>query len=470
MARVKRSVAARKKRRKVLEQAKGYVGIKHSTYRAAKEQVEHSLKYAYRDRKARKRDMRRLWIIRINAARAATGCRTTSSSPAAARRGSSSTAGCSPRSPWSIPRRSGRSPSRRRPRSTRADRRARAGFSTRRSSASAAARRSMPSFAAASPLSRLCATSSTTAAGTARCSCSAACTTSRSRRASIRGATLWLCSRRDATGFGDSSASGASRRTRSSAAGCCCRASSTSLDAPGSRSSISSSSGRVQGQSPLGSVPLPVRERDLGRRGRAARCPARSEPVPAELLRLQPRPPPQRRRPLADRPDAPGRHAAPEVVRLGGSDGQARTPRPRSRDASLGASCARARRRRRAAAGPAGGAAARCLTVVFATAVIGYVGKEGHDRIVAALEEAGRQFPLAYLWTARPRPGEHGHWGLWARLLPDGELCSRTRASTASGSSGWMRQSDHLAVEPAASARPPSRVPPSTRPHRTVQL
>ena len=68
MARVKRSVAARKKRRKVLKAAKGYVGIKHSTYRAAKEQVEHSLRYAYRDRKARKRDMRRLWIIRINAA------------------------------------------------------------------------------------------------------------------------------------------------------------------------------------------------------------------------------------------------------------------------------------------------------------------------------------------------------------------------------------------------------------------
>lgn len=61
------------------------------------------------------------------------------------------------------------------------------------------------------------------------------------------------------------------------------------------------------------------------------------------------------------------------------------------------------------------------LTVVFATAVIGYVGKAGHDRIVAALEEAGRQFPLAYLWTARPRPDEHGYWGIWARLLPDGE-------------------------------------------------
>ena len=48
------------------------------------------------------------------------------------------------------------------------------------------------------------------------------------------------------------------------------------------------------------------------------------------------------------------------------------------------------------------------LTIVFATAVIGYVSYEGHDQIVAALEEAGRQFQLAYLWTARPRPDEHG--------------------------------------------------------------
>ena len=68
MPRVKRSVHARKKRRKVLEQAKGYWGLKHSTYRAAKEQVEHSLAYAYRDRKNRKREFRRLWILRINAA------------------------------------------------------------------------------------------------------------------------------------------------------------------------------------------------------------------------------------------------------------------------------------------------------------------------------------------------------------------------------------------------------------------
>ena len=68
MPRVKRSVHARKKRRKVLEQARGYWGLKHSGYRHAKEQVEHSLAYAYRDRKARKRTFRRLWIIRINAA------------------------------------------------------------------------------------------------------------------------------------------------------------------------------------------------------------------------------------------------------------------------------------------------------------------------------------------------------------------------------------------------------------------
>jgi large subunit ribosomal protein L20 len=66
--RVKRSVHARKKRRKVLEQARGYWGLKHSSYRRAKEQVEKSLVYSYRDRKARKRTMRRLWIIRVNAA------------------------------------------------------------------------------------------------------------------------------------------------------------------------------------------------------------------------------------------------------------------------------------------------------------------------------------------------------------------------------------------------------------------
>jgi large subunit ribosomal protein L20 len=68
MPRVKRSVHARKKRRKVLAEAKGYWGLKHSSYRRAKEQVERSLAYAYRDRKARKREFRRLWIIRINAA------------------------------------------------------------------------------------------------------------------------------------------------------------------------------------------------------------------------------------------------------------------------------------------------------------------------------------------------------------------------------------------------------------------
>jgi large subunit ribosomal protein L20 len=73
MPRVKRSVHARKKRRKVLEQAKGYWGLKHSSYTRAKEQVEHSLAYAYRDRKARKRTIRSLWIVRINAAARAHG-------------------------------------------------------------------------------------------------------------------------------------------------------------------------------------------------------------------------------------------------------------------------------------------------------------------------------------------------------------------------------------------------------------
>jgi large subunit ribosomal protein L20 len=67
MPRVKRGVHARKKRRKVLEQAKGYWGLKSTNYTYAKEQVEHSLTYAYRDRKVKKRTFRRLWIMRINA-------------------------------------------------------------------------------------------------------------------------------------------------------------------------------------------------------------------------------------------------------------------------------------------------------------------------------------------------------------------------------------------------------------------
>ena len=68
MPRVKRSVNAKKKRREVLEQASGYWGLKSKTYRRAKEQVMRSGNYAFRDRKARKRDFRRLWIVRINAA------------------------------------------------------------------------------------------------------------------------------------------------------------------------------------------------------------------------------------------------------------------------------------------------------------------------------------------------------------------------------------------------------------------
>jgi large subunit ribosomal protein L20 len=68
VARVKRAVNAQKKRREVLEQASGYRGQRSRLYRKAKEQVSHSLTYAYRDRKKRKGDFRRLWIQRINAA------------------------------------------------------------------------------------------------------------------------------------------------------------------------------------------------------------------------------------------------------------------------------------------------------------------------------------------------------------------------------------------------------------------
>jgi large subunit ribosomal protein L20 len=68
MARVKRSVNAKKKRRVMLERAEGYRGQRSRLYRKAKEQVTHSFSYAFRDRRARKGQFRRLWIQRINAA------------------------------------------------------------------------------------------------------------------------------------------------------------------------------------------------------------------------------------------------------------------------------------------------------------------------------------------------------------------------------------------------------------------
>jgi large subunit ribosomal protein L20 len=73
VARVKRAVNAQKKRRETLELASGYRGQRSRLYRKAKEQVTHSLMYAYRDRRARKGDFRRLWIQRINAAARANG-------------------------------------------------------------------------------------------------------------------------------------------------------------------------------------------------------------------------------------------------------------------------------------------------------------------------------------------------------------------------------------------------------------
>ena len=73
MARVKRGVMTHKRHSKVFKQAKGYWGRRKSLFRTAKEAVMHAHQYAYRDRRARKRDMRRLWIARINAASRANG-------------------------------------------------------------------------------------------------------------------------------------------------------------------------------------------------------------------------------------------------------------------------------------------------------------------------------------------------------------------------------------------------------------
>ena len=69
MPRVKGGVVSRKRRKRVLKLAKGYFGSKHTLYKTANEQVMKSLQYAYRDRRQKKRDFRKLWITRINAAR-----------------------------------------------------------------------------------------------------------------------------------------------------------------------------------------------------------------------------------------------------------------------------------------------------------------------------------------------------------------------------------------------------------------
>jgi hypothetical protein len=60
------------------------------------------------------------------------------------------------------------------------------------------------------------------------------------------------------------------------------------------------------------------------------------------------------------------------------------------------------------------------LTVVYATAVLSYLG-DRQAEVISALESAGREFPLAFLWTGQPSEGEHGYWGLWARLWPEDE-------------------------------------------------
>ncbi|MFD1426049.1 large subunit ribosomal protein L20 [Kroppenstedtia sanguinis] len=68
MARVKGGTVTRRRRKKVLKLARGYYGSKHTLFKTAKQQVMKSLSYSYRDRRQRKRDFRRLWITRINAA------------------------------------------------------------------------------------------------------------------------------------------------------------------------------------------------------------------------------------------------------------------------------------------------------------------------------------------------------------------------------------------------------------------
>jgi len=76
MARVKRGVQAHARHKKIMKAAKGYYGARSKVFRIAKQAVIKAGQYAYRDRRAKKRDFRALWIVRINAARGCAGCRT----------------------------------------------------------------------------------------------------------------------------------------------------------------------------------------------------------------------------------------------------------------------------------------------------------------------------------------------------------------------------------------------------------
>ena len=99
MPRVKRGTVRRAKRKKLLARAKGFYQTKSKLYRAAKESVDTALKYAFVGRKSKKRDFRRLWIVRINAAARENGLTYTRSCAASRRQASRSTARCSPTSP-----------------------------------------------------------------------------------------------------------------------------------------------------------------------------------------------------------------------------------------------------------------------------------------------------------------------------------------------------------------------------------
>ena len=112
MARVKRGVTAGRRHKKVLGKAKGYYNARRKVYRAAKQAVIKAGQYAFRDRRAKKREFRALWIARINAAAACTASHTAGSSMALARSGLPSIARCSRSLPCMMRRHSVRSHSR----------------------------------------------------------------------------------------------------------------------------------------------------------------------------------------------------------------------------------------------------------------------------------------------------------------------------------------------------------------------
>ena len=209
---------------------------------------------------------------------------------------------------------------------------------------------------------------------------------------------------------------------------------------------------RERGLQPaLGPLPVRLRGRDVGGPDALLELDGDERaPVPASCLRSRRGAPPRGRRPRPGRRDDGGGRAAAALVRLarpGRSGRSGSTARSRPCGASRPSSYA-ATSSSRCRALLAERAAGRARRVVFQTAVLGYLGDAAGSGRRQRSPKPAATAPLAFVWTDRPAPDVHTHWGLWLRLWPGGEPELARRTPTIHGAwLDWLAR-DHLAANP----------------------